>query len=49
LSTLDISANSFTGGLPQSFTLLSSATDMYLQNNQFIGTIDILANLPLKM
>ncbi|GJT36427.1 STRUBBELIG-receptor family 7-like protein isoform X2 [Tanacetum coccineum] len=46
--SLDISSNSFTGDFPQSFTSLSSATDMYLQNNQFTGTIDVLANLPLK-
>ncbi|GJR73069.1 monodehydroascorbate reductase [Tanacetum coccineum] len=38
LSTLDISSNSFTGDLPQSFTSLSSPADMYLQNNQFTGT-----------
>ncbi|GKB52329.1 serine/threonine-protein phosphatase 2A 65 kDa regulatory subunit A beta isoform-like protein [Tanacetum coccineum] len=33
---------------PQSFTSLSSVSDMYLQNNQFTCTIDVLANLPLK-
>ncbi|KAI3727394.1 hypothetical protein L1987_67208 [Smallanthus sonchifolius] len=48
LSTLDLSFNSLTGDLPQSFSSLSSATDMYLQNNQFTGTIDVLADLPLK-
>ncbi|GKD56188.1 STRUBBELIG-receptor family 7-like protein isoform X2, partial [Tanacetum coccineum] len=48
LSTMDISSNSFTGDLPQSFTSLSSPTDMYLQNNQFTGTTDVLANLPHK-
>ncbi|KAI7728153.1 hypothetical protein M8C21_013169, partial [Ambrosia artemisiifolia] len=44
----DLSFNSLTGALPESFSSLSSATDLYLQNNQFTGTIDVLAGLPLK-
>ncbi|XP_076955166.1 protein STRUBBELIG-RECEPTOR FAMILY 7-like isoform X2 [Bidens hawaiensis] len=48
LSTLDLSYNSLRGNLPESFSSLSSATNMYLQNNQFTGTIDVLADLPLK-
>ncbi|XP_073049561.1 protein STRUBBELIG-RECEPTOR FAMILY 7-like [Primulina eburnea] len=48
LSTLDLSFNAFTGDLPQSFQALTSITDMYLQDNQFNGTIDVLSNLPLE-
>ncbi|OIW17238.1 hypothetical protein TanjilG_27435 [Lupinus angustifolius] len=48
LSTLDVSFNALTGDLPQSLSLLPDITSMYMQNNQFTGTIDILANLPLK-
>uniref|UniRef100_A0A3Q7FWD9 Protein kinase domain-containing protein n=1 Tax=Solanum lycopersicum TaxID=4081 RepID=A0A3Q7FWD9_SOLLC len=47
LDTLDFSFNSMTGDLPQSFKALTSMNKMYLQNNQFTGTIDVLANLPL--
>ncbi|GKV09677.1 hypothetical protein SLEP1_g21139 [Rubroshorea leprosula] len=47
LTTLDVSFNSFTSNLPQSFINLTSITSMYLENNQFDGTIDVLANLPL--
>nr|XP_017256908.1 PREDICTED: protein STRUBBELIG-RECEPTOR FAMILY 7-like isoform X1 [Daucus carota subsp. sativus] len=36
-----------TGDLPESFTALSSMANMYLQNNQFTGSIDVLSNLPL--
>ncbi|EXB64646.1 Protein STRUBBELIG-RECEPTOR FAMILY 6 [Morus notabilis] len=49
LSTLDLSFNSIQGNLPQSFSSLSSMNKMYLQNNQFTGTIDVLANLPLDV
>ncbi|XAR49819.1 Non-specific protein-tyrosine kinase [Bertholletia excelsa] len=49
LSTLDLSLNSLTGDLPKSFSNLSSMNNMYLQNNKFTGTIDVLANLPLKI
>ncbi|KAK4480780.1 hypothetical protein RD792_011631 [Penstemon davidsonii] len=48
LKYLDLSFNSMTDILPQSFQSLTSINDMYLQNNQFTGTIDVLANLPLQ-
>ncbi|KAL3825046.1 hypothetical protein ACJIZ3_021075 [Penstemon smallii] len=48
LSTLDFSFNSLSDNLPQSFQSLTSISDMYLQNNQFTGTLDVLANLPLQ-
>ncbi|KAK7258397.1 hypothetical protein RIF29_23971 [Crotalaria pallida] len=48
LSTLDVSFNALTGDLPQTLSSLSGVNSMYLQNNQFTGTIDVLANLPLK-
>ncbi|XP_009796493.1 protein STRUBBELIG-RECEPTOR FAMILY 6-like [Nicotiana sylvestris] len=47
LNTLDFSFNAMTDNLPQSFKALTSMNKMYLQNNQFTGTIDVLANLPL--
>ncbi|XP_031118088.1 protein STRUBBELIG-RECEPTOR FAMILY 7-like [Ipomoea triloba] len=47
LSILDFSFNSLAGNLPQSFSSLSSMSKMFLQNNQFTGTINALANLPL--
>ncbi|XP_073222670.1 protein STRUBBELIG-RECEPTOR FAMILY 7 isoform X2 [Cicer arietinum] len=47
LTNLDLSFNSLAGDLPQTMSSLSGITTMYLQNNQFTGTIDILANLPL--
>ncbi|XP_027167319.1 protein STRUBBELIG-RECEPTOR FAMILY 6-like [Coffea eugenioides] len=47
LSTLDFSFNVMSGDLPKSFSSCTSMTDMNLQNNQFTGTIDVLANLPL--
>ncbi|KAL3632843.1 hypothetical protein CASFOL_025827 [Castilleja foliolosa] len=47
LSTLDFSYNTMSDNLPQSFQLLTGIKDMYLQNNQFTGTLDVLANLPL--
>lgn len=48
LTTLDFSYNAMSDNLPQSFTSLTSINDMYLQNNQFTGTLDVLANLPLQ-
>ncbi|XP_011072711.1 protein STRUBBELIG-RECEPTOR FAMILY 7 [Sesamum indicum] len=48
LSTLDFSFNSLTDNLPQSFQSLTNINDMYLQNNQFTGSLDVLANLPLQ-
>ncbi|KAL0297973.1 UNVERIFIED_CONTAM: protein STRUBBELIG-RECEPTOR FAMILY 7 [Sesamum calycinum] len=44
----DFSFNSLTDNLPQSFQSLTNINDMYLQNNQFTGTLDVLANLPLQ-
>uniref|UniRef100_A0A0D9VQD5 Protein kinase domain-containing protein n=1 Tax=Leersia perrieri TaxID=77586 RepID=A0A0D9VQD5_9ORYZ len=43
----DLSFNSLTGDLPQGMTSLSSLKKLYLQNNQFTGYINVLANLPL--
>ncbi|EEF29059.1 leucine-rich repeat transmembrane protein kinase, putative [Ricinus communis] len=48
LINLDVSFNQLPGNLPWSFRNLSSMTSMYLQNNRFTGTIDVLADLPLK-
>ncbi|CAH9138920.1 unnamed protein product [Cuscuta epithymum] len=47
LSTLDFSFNNLNGNLPQTFSSLTNMKNMYLQDNQFTGTIDVLANLPL--
>ncbi|KAL3644148.1 hypothetical protein CASFOL_012080 [Castilleja foliolosa] len=44
LSTLDFSYNTMSDNLPQSFQLLTGIKDMYLQNNQFTGTLDVLAS-----
>ncbi|XP_010487232.1 PREDICTED: protein STRUBBELIG-RECEPTOR FAMILY 7-like [Camelina sativa] len=44
----DLSSNAITGSLPNSCSFLTSAKSIYLQNNQFSGTIDILATLPLE-
>ncbi|KAF5452873.1 hypothetical protein F2P56_027831 [Juglans regia] len=48
LTTMDVSFNSLSGNLPQTFSSLSSMSLMYLQNNQFVGTINVLGNLPLQ-
>ncbi|XP_051147675.1 protein STRUBBELIG-RECEPTOR FAMILY 7-like [Andrographis paniculata] len=48
LSTLDLSYNAMAGDIPQSFQSMTSLHDLYLQNNQFTGTLDVLADLPLK-
>ncbi|KAG6428792.1 hypothetical protein SASPL_106829 [Salvia splendens] len=48
LTTLDFSYNAMSDNLPQSFQFLTSIHDMYLQNNQFAGTLDVLATLPLQ-
>ncbi|CAH8306267.1 unnamed protein product [Eruca vesicaria subsp. sativa] len=48
LTTLDFSFNSFTDSLPGTFTSLTSLKSVYLQNNQFSGTVDVLAALPLE-
>ncbi|KAJ4886748.1 Protein STRUBBELIG-RECEPTOR FAMILY 7 [Raphanus sativus] len=44
----DLSSNTITGSLPNSMSSLTSAKSIYLQNNQFTGTIDVLATLPLE-
>ncbi|XP_041001182.1 protein STRUBBELIG-RECEPTOR FAMILY 7-like [Juglans microcarpa x Juglans regia] len=49
LTTMDVSFNSLPGNLPQTFSSLSSVSSMYLQNNLFVGTIDVLGNLPLEI
>ncbi|XP_050223942.1 protein STRUBBELIG-RECEPTOR FAMILY 6-like [Mercurialis annua] len=48
LSTLDLSFNQLPGNLPWSFRNLSSITTLFLQNNRLTGTVDVLADLPLK-
>ncbi|KAK4395012.1 protein STRUBBELIG-RECEPTOR FAMILY 6 [Sesamum angolense] len=48
VTEMDFSFNSLTDNLPQSFQSLMNINDMYLQNNQFTGTLDVLANLPLQ-
>ncbi|KAL0341777.1 UNVERIFIED_CONTAM: protein STRUBBELIG-RECEPTOR FAMILY 6 [Sesamum calycinum] len=48
VTEMDFSFNSLTDNLPQSFQSLTNINDMYLQNNQFTGTLDVLANLPLQ-
>ncbi|KAI4387331.1 hypothetical protein MLD38_005171 [Melastoma candidum] len=40
--------NQISGNLPQSFSSLSNIQTMNLQNNQFTGDINALANLPLR-
>jgi hypothetical protein len=45
---LDLSSNGLTGDLPESFSALSSLNSLYLQNNQFTGSINVLALLPLQ-
>ncbi|KAG9137637.1 hypothetical protein Leryth_011381 [Lithospermum erythrorhizon] len=44
---MDLSSNSLSGNLPNSFSSLSSLSNLYLQNNRLTGSIDVLANLPL--
>ncbi|KAJ4893599.1 Protein STRUBBELIG-RECEPTOR FAMILY 7 [Raphanus sativus] len=48
LSILDLSSNTIAGSLPNTMSSLTSAKSIYLQNNQFTGTIDVLATLPLE-
>ncbi|KAI3984488.1 hypothetical protein MKX01_033981 [Papaver californicum] len=48
LITLDVSFNALQGNLSQSLSALPSVKSIYLQNNQFTGTLDVLANLPLN-
>ncbi|KAK4396168.1 protein STRUBBELIG-RECEPTOR FAMILY 7 [Sesamum angolense] len=44
----NLAGNGFNGGLPCSISLMTSLKHLYLQNNQFTGTLDVLANLPLE-
>ncbi|CAA0829507.1 Protein STRUBBELIG-RECEPTOR FAMILY 7 [Striga hermonthica] len=46
LTTFDISNNNLGNQIP--FQLPPNVTRLYLQNNQFTGTLDVLANLPLE-
>ncbi|MCO5596774.1 hypothetical protein L7F22_050843 [Adiantum nelumboides] len=48
LSKLDLSNNNLTSTLPPSFSALSNLNTLLLQNNHLEGTIDVLADLPLK-
>ncbi|GAB4849919.1 hypothetical protein Ancab_029220 [Ancistrocladus abbreviatus] len=43
----DLSYNSLTGNLPQTFGSLSSLSTLYLQSNQFTGPVNVLAKLKL--
>ncbi|KAF6176560.1 hypothetical protein GIB67_034422 [Kingdonia uniflora] len=44
----DLSSNVLTGDLPESFSSLTSVNNIYLQSNQFTGTIVVLKNFPLQ-
>ncbi|KAF6144764.1 hypothetical protein GIB67_016838 [Kingdonia uniflora] len=44
----DLSSNALTGDLPKSFSSLTSVNNIYLQSNQFTGTIVVFENLPLQ-
>ncbi|KAG0482191.1 hypothetical protein HPP92_010275 [Vanilla planifolia] len=48
LSILDLSSNNLSGDLPNSLGLLSNLSSLYLQNNQFTGSVDLLSNLDLE-
>ncbi|KAG6579708.1 Protein STRUBBELIG-RECEPTOR FAMILY 5, partial [Cucurbita argyrosperma subsp. sororia] len=48
LNRMDLSFNSISGDLPLSFKNLSSLTVLHIQNNGFTGSINVLADLPLK-
>ncbi|KAG8058361.1 hypothetical protein GUJ93_ZPchr0002g25547 [Zizania palustris] len=45
---LDLSFNSFCGDLPTSFSLLKNLHHLYLQHNEFTGSVILLAGLPLS-
>ncbi|KAJ8560162.1 hypothetical protein K7X08_004220 [Anisodus acutangulus] len=47
LTEMDLSYNSISGSLPQSLKSLSSLSKLHIQNNQFTGSINVLADLPL--
>ncbi|KAG0479634.1 hypothetical protein HPP92_010492 [Vanilla planifolia] len=44
----DLSSNNLSGDLPNSLGLLSNLSSLYLQNNQFTGSVDLLSNLDLE-
>ncbi|CAI0402871.1 unnamed protein product [Linum tenue] len=44
----DLSYNNFTGDLPNSFGSLRNLTRLFLQKNQFTGSVVFLADLPLS-
>ncbi|KAH9626229.1 hypothetical protein KSS87_000108 [Heliosperma pusillum] len=48
LEQLDVSGNSLSGNLSTTMSSLTSLTSLNLENNQFTGTIDVLADLPLQ-
>lgn len=48
LSVMDVSFNTMTGPLPQSLASLFSITSLYLQNNQFSGSLNVLASLQFQ-
>ncbi|KAL6568347.1 Protein STRUBBELIG-REPTOR FAMILY 7 [Orobanche hederae] len=55
VTRLNLAGCGFSGGLPYSISQLNSLkyldfsyNVLYLQNNQFTGTLDVLANLPLE-
>jgi len=47
MKELNIGSNYFTGTIPSDVGLASQITDLYLFNNQFVGTIPVLGNMPL--
>ncbi|KAL5160162.1 Protein STRUBBELIG-RECEPTOR FAMILY 5 [Glycine soja] len=48
LKQLDVSLNSLSGNLPQNLKSLKNLNKLHLQNNQFTGSVNVLANLPLE-
>ncbi|PPR94670.1 hypothetical protein GOBAR_AA26005 [Gossypium barbadense] len=47
-SQWDLSNNKFTGDLPKSFGSLTNLTELFLENNNFTGSVIYLAELPLN-
>nr|KJB36115.1 hypothetical protein B456_006G141800 [Gossypium raimondii] len=45
---MDLSNNKFTGDLPKSFGSLTNLTELFLENNNFTGSVIYLAELPLN-
>ncbi|KAK8685668.1 hypothetical protein V6N13_041667 [Hibiscus sabdariffa] len=44
----DLSNNEFTGDLPKSFGSMTNLTELFLENNNFTGSVLYLAELPLN-